>query len=516
MITNIINNRNSIYYILIINFLVRLIVAAFTNFGIDEVYYVSYGLYPDWSFFDHPPMISILMRFTTLDMLLMDEFFIRLGSLIIGSVNIYFLYQLGCLIKDRQTGIVAALIASASIYASIIAGTFILPDTPQSLFWVLSLYFFTKYIQTEKTKLLYFFGITVGFAMLSKYHGVFLWGGAGLYFLTYKYKKLFSKEFLLSVCISLLIFSPVIAWNYFNDLSSLNFHSDRVGSGSIWPNFKNFFPEFFGQFFYNNPFNVVLIVVSLLYFLKNRDWAISKPIAYLIYTGVPLSLIVLGMSMYNGTLPHWSGPGYYGLMVVAAVYCTSHLISKSTKLLARYVIGANIFVASILLVAMVQIYTGFIPMGQEKEDHKLGKNDPTIDLYAWDKVGESIKVQLEKDIIKGTLNEDYAILTHKWFPAGHLDYYFALPNQKKLFVLGGIKAQHIYKRINGIRGGVVLGNDACFITTSLYYREPNKELKNSFEDYDEEPLLIPIKRGNKVVMNVFIWRFRNLVNEIPF
>ena len=287
MITTILNHRKSIYYILGINLLLRFIVATFTNFGIDEVYYVSYGLYPDWSFFDHPPMISILMRITTLDMLLMDEFFIRLGSLIMGSVNIYLVYKIGYQLKSRQTGIIAALLTSASIYASIITGTFILPDTPQSLFWILGLYIFIQYIESGKNKYLYFFGVAVGFAMLSKYHGVFLWGGAGLYFLTYKFRKLFTKEIIFSVLISLIIFSPVIIWNYYNDLSSLNFHSDRVGSGSIWPNFKNFLPEFFGQLFYNNPFNVILIVISLVYFFKNRDWAISKPIAFLMYTGIP-------------------------------------------------------------------------------------------------------------------------------------------------------------------------------------------------------------------------------------
>ncbi|WP_430933521.1 ArnT family glycosyltransferase [Saccharicrinis sp. 156] len=515
MFTAFTNNRKAIYYILIVNFIFRFIVAAFTNFGIDEVYYVSYGLYPDWSFFDHPPMISLLMRLTTLDMRLMDEVFIRLGSLMIGSANIFLLYKMGCILKDRQTGIIAALLASASIYASIIVGTFILPDTPQSLFWVGALYLFVRYIQTEHDKYIYLYGVTVGFAMLSKYHGVFLWGGAGLYFLVYNYRKVFSRAFVLSLLISLVIFTPVILWNYFNDLSSFNFHSERVGSGSFWPNFKNFFPEFFGQIFYNNPFNVVLIVVSLVYFFKNREWAISKPIAFLILTGVPLSALVLGMSMYSGTLPHWSGPGYNGLLVVAAIYYTSHLMKKSHKAAVRYVVGGNTFILFIITIALFQIHLGIIPLSKDDNATKLGKNDPTIDLYAWDSVGEQLNAHLNSAVDSGLVQKDYVLLTHKWFPAGHLDYYFALPNNKQLFVLGDIKSQHIYKRTNTIRGGVSLGGDACYITTSLYYREPKPELAPYFENAIETPDIIPIKRGKKVVMNVFIWYFNNLQNELP-
>ncbi|WP_075591059.1 ArnT family glycosyltransferase [Labilibacter marinus] len=509
------NHRKSIYYILAINLVVRAILASFTNFGIDEVYYVTYGLFPDWSFFDHPPMISVLMRITTFDMLLMDEFFIRLGALIIGTVNIYLLYRIGYLLKDRKTGIVAALLASASIYASVIVGVFILPDTPQSLFWIISLYLFIQFIHTDKSKYLYFFGIVVGFAMLSKYHGVFLWGGAGLYFLHYKWKKLFSKEFIFSVLLSIIVFSPVILWNYFNDLSSLNFHSDRVGSGSIWPNFKNFFPEFFGQLFYNNPFNVVLIVASLWYFFKNRDWAVSKPIAFLIYTGVPLSLIVLVMSMYNGTLPHWSGPGYYGLLVVASIFSTTELIRKSPKAFARYVYGGNIFILAILMLAMVQTYTGFIPLDNETQENKIGRKDPTLDLYAWDKIGEEIQVYLNEEIENKQLQENYVVLTHKWFPAAHLDFYFALPNEKPLLVLGDIKAQHIYKKINHLRGGISIGQDACFITTSLYHKEPKPELADYFKNYTKEPKVISIERAGKKALNVYIWKYKNLQKELP-
>lgn len=515
MLSKLSSNRNGIYYILIIHLIIRTIIAIFTNFGIDEVYYVSYGLYPDWSFFDHPPMISILMRLTTLDMRLMDEFFIRLGALIIGTANIYILFKIGYALKDRTTGIISALLASASIYSSIIVGTFILPDTPQSLFWILSLLLFINHIQSGKNKFILLFGITVGFAMLSKYHGIFLWGGAILYFITYKWRKLFSRPVILSGLLTILIFSPVIIWNLNNDLSSFNFHSSRIGDGSWLPNFKNFLPEFFGQIFYNNPFNVALIVASLIYFFKNRDWAISKSMAFLLYSSIPLVILVLGMSAYNKTLPHWTGPAYYGLIIISSIYASSYLIKKSHKLVNRYVWGGNIFFISLLLIAFIQIHIGLFNLSTEADITRTGKKDPSVDLFVWGKARQEINDYLSNKVEANELNNDYKILTHKWFPAAHLDYYFAIPYKKQLFVLGNINKQHIYKRINHLRGDLNIGSDVCYITTSLQYKEPNKDLFSYFEHGDEAPKMITIKRGKHNVMNIFIWQFTNLQKILP-
>ena len=151
------------------------------------------------------------------------------------------------------------------------------------------------------------------------------------------------------------------------------------------------------------------------------------------------------MSMYNGTLPHWSGPGYYGLIIVAAVYCASVLIKKSPNSFNIYVWGGNILLVVIIVLALLQTYTGAIPLGNNDNPTKTGKNDPTIDLYAWDKVGKELTNSFNSSVEIGAMEKDYVIITHKWFPAGHLDYYFAIPSNKSLFVLGDVKAQHIYK-----------------------------------------------------------------------
>lgn len=47
--------RNPLWLLLAVSALTRLLTAAFTGLGNDEVYYINYALYPDLSHFDHPP-----------------------------------------------------------------------------------------------------------------------------------------------------------------------------------------------------------------------------------------------------------------------------------------------------------------------------------------------------------------------------------------------------------------------------------------------------------------------------
>ncbi len=516
MLRKITLQRNVIYYIMAINLLVRLVIALSTCLGIDEVYYVNYARYPDWSYFDHPPIVGWLIWLTTCGMHFTSEFFIRLGALILGTANIYLVYDIGVELKDRKTGVIAALLTCASIYSTIIAGTFILPDSPQSFFWLLSLRVFLKYIKTDEHRYLWWFGIFAGLAMLSKYHGVFLWVGAFLFILRYRWHRLLSFQFWGSVLLSALIFSPVIIWNYLNKFSSFSFHEGRVGNGSWLPDFKNFLPELLGQIFYNNPIVVLLIISSIIYFIRNRSWFVNKEINFLLLIGLPLSILVLLMSMYNRTLPHWSGPAYYGLIICAAIYTSSYLLKIKPAVANRYVLGSNAFVLLLLIIALTQVYNGRLPLQQSEKPTKLGSQDPTADLYGWDKAATLIDDQLKLWVQSDSLQADFSVVCSKWFPASHIDYYYALPNEKKVYVYGDIKAQHIYKKINTTLGQPKPESDMVYITTSLNYHAPKAELLQHFETDDREPKILTVERKGKPLFHIYLWRLKRLKREILY
>ena len=114
------NINKYLTWLIILSTVVRAFIAGFIELGNDEVYYWTYALYPGWSHFDHPPMVGFVIQFFSLDLLLKDEFFIRLGSIVFGAINTWLIYLIGAKIKDRLTGFYAALLYTTSIYCFII------------------------------------------------------------------------------------------------------------------------------------------------------------------------------------------------------------------------------------------------------------------------------------------------------------------------------------------------------------------------------------------------------------
>jgi 4-amino-4-deoxy-L-arabinose transferase-like glycosyltransferase len=180
-------------------------------------------------------MVGWIIQLFTLNLRYDSAFFLRLPALILGTVNTWMIYRLGTLIRNPRTGWYAALLHTGSLYATILVGIFILPDTPLSTFYLLSLFFMFKAcglgsLAKNDPKPVFFIpaGVFAGLAMLSKYTGVFLWAGTFLFVLFYRrslYKNLY---FWLGILVSAFLFLPVVIWNLTQDFSSFAFHSGRI------------------------------------------------------------------------------------------------------------------------------------------------------------------------------------------------------------------------------------------------------------------------------------------------
>ncbi len=54
--------RKMVVRLIIISTCVRCLIAVFTGLGNDEVYYWTYSQHLQWNYFDHPPMVALLMQ----------------------------------------------------------------------------------------------------------------------------------------------------------------------------------------------------------------------------------------------------------------------------------------------------------------------------------------------------------------------------------------------------------------------------------------------------------------------
>src|ERR1043165_4458676 len=120
----------TVIWLIAIATLVRLFLATQLELGNDEVYYWTYALFPDWSHFDHPPLVGVVAQIFSLNLLLTDDFFLRLGPIILSAANTWHVFLIGTKIKNEKTGLYAAFLFTGSIYCSIISGFSLTPDAP--------------------------------------------------------------------------------------------------------------------------------------------------------------------------------------------------------------------------------------------------------------------------------------------------------------------------------------------------------------------------------------------------
>lgn len=268
-------------WLILLSSVIRLIVAFYIELGNDEVYYHTYALFPDWSHFDHPPMVGWVIQIFSLGTFMHATWLMRIPAIIFAAANTWLIFELGASIKNEKTGWYAALLYTSSIYTSIISGIFIMPDTPQVFFWILALYLMIQILPdrdlvgSSKRKML-FLGLVIGLGMLSKYTSVFLWFGAFLYLLAYNRNWFKSWQLYVSGFISLVVFTPVIIWNYMNHFISFTFQTERVELQGSGIRFDLVGTEILGEFLYQNPVIFILVWIAVFYGLRHHSNFVEK------------------------------------------------------------------------------------------------------------------------------------------------------------------------------------------------------------------------------------------------
>lgn len=497
--------------LLAISAIIRGIAAASIEFGNDEVYYWTYALYPDWSHFDHPPMVGWVIQLFSLNLLFDSEFVIRLASVVFMTANTYIIFRIGKDIKNAQAGLYAALLYTASIYAFVITGVFILPDTPLMLFWLLAVWMALK---SEKKQNFLLFGLFAGLAMLSKYSGIFLWVGMMLYILIFNRKQLKSPYLYLSLLISAICCLPILYWNYQNGFISFSFHGDRV-SLFAKPNMSYFGTELAGESLYNNPVNFVLAVIAVVAAFKGKI-ELEKPALQLVLCiALPLILTFLVFSLTRQTLPHWNAPAYSLIILLSACWlCKKNPQANGYFSLPKSIIAALSVLVFTVSFGIAEINTGFVPLDRHTETKMLGRDDFTLDMYGWRQLETKFAILREQKIAEGVMKSKDGIVADEWFPLANLDYYVARPLNMKVMGIGYPEKLHKYLWINEKRGGFNKGEDFWFLTDSRYLKDPNGLYPGGFKSIKFIDT-ITIERSGKPAKNFFVYACKGLIYMQP-
>ncbi len=501
----------SLTYIVLLSSLARCILASSLDLGIDEAYYFTYAVQPDWNHFDHPPMIGWMIRCATLNLLLTGEFFIRLPAIAGAAICTVLMYHCACLIAGKKGGILAAVLYNTSFYFGIISGLFILPDSVQLIFWLGALYLMIRFAMAapgkERNLLLLGIGLLTGLSMLSKVHGLFLWTGF-LGFLVFRQPGVLKSGYLYAALfLTALIASPILFWNIQHDFITWRFHSERVTPGKLAIDWFSFVRTSLGQVLYANPVHFVVYLAGVKMALT-RD--AGKPrqmyIDLLLWCSLPIIASTTFLSLFRDTLPHWSGPGFSGLLLVSVCVMCRYGHARRLNFLEKAVKGSVLVtVAGVIIAFFIVLY--FPGTFGSAAFRDLGKGDFTLDVYGWKELQPGFTRIREEDIRTKRMDAGAPLVIYKWFPGGHLYYYVAYPLHIPLIGIGSLKDLHKFQWFNSRYDSLQPGDDAYFISPSNDFTSPHQVYSDRF-DKIEHAGIVPQYRNRQVARYWQVYRLR--------
>ena len=202
-----------LWHVIIIWVFVNILSAYFAQLYSDESYYYLFSKQLEFGYFDHPPMIALMIK--------CGSFFLgdELGVRIISVVAVSLALALTFLMTETRNSILF-LTAILSIFGLNILGFLALPDSPLLLFTAAFFFIYKRFLYKETFLNSILLGFTMAALLYSKYQGVLVL----IFTLLSNLKLLRSTRFYLALITGLLIFMPHIVWQFKNNFVTLSYH----------------------------------------------------------------------------------------------------------------------------------------------------------------------------------------------------------------------------------------------------------------------------------------------------
>ncbi|MBB3056688.1 glycosyltransferase family 39 protein [Mucilaginibacter gotjawali] len=511
--------RKQLFYLITVSIVIKIFSACTQELSNVEAYYRALATQLQWNYFDHPPIVAWLIRLTTVNLLLHGEVFVRLGAILSSSICIWLMFKIGAALYSARAGWFAALLYAASIYSGMSVAAFILPDSPQMVFWLASIYMLIKIVRLAPGESQYgrqwlLFGLFAGLSIMCKVHGVLLWLGAVMYLLFYNRIAFKNKYVFMAMGITLIIISPIIIWNIQHDFISYRFHSSRVTMAGAPVDMVRFLKQFSAIVFSTGPIPFVLLCTGIYAVARGKLLVGKNELRILLLCSLPLIIIVLLISLFNEVLPHWPGPALSTLLLLPAVQLA--LKPEHGKRKTPWVLKLS--VAYFMLIALLgTLSINYFPgtLSAEKQGMKMGADDATLDMYGWRQAGMKFDSLRRVDIETKMMTAQAPIVIADWITAAHIDYYICEPAGIATWGLGDAYSLHQYFWMNDHKRPLLKGENAYFIIPSNLFSYKNfNEVTGNFKDYNFA-LIFPEYRAGMICKEYYIIRLNGYKGNKP-
>ncbi len=343
----------SFHIFLIVWFVINILQGAFTGIFHDETYYWMYSENLAWGYFDHPPMIALLIKLGY--WIIPNELGIRLFTILLSTSTLYIIYHL-IDTENKSAKWFIIIILSIILIHSHICGFLAIPDIPLIFFTSLFFYLYKKFLEKETYKLAILLALTIALMLYSKYHGILI-----LFFtILSNWKIILKPKFWVIVFFSVLFYIPHIYWQIVNDLPSVKYHLQGRSDAYSIMHTINFI---YSQLIIAGPF---IGFILLFFAFKSKPQNVFEK--SLKYSLVGFYLFFFLSSFKGHTEAHWLASVYIPLIVLSY----QEIINKPRVLKWCKII----FYPSIIIFIVLRIYLvyDFLPKKNYKSEMHHWKN----------------------------------------------------------------------------------------------------------------------------------------------
>lgn len=307
--------------LLLLWFVINLIQSCVTDLIPDESYYYFYSQNLAWGYFDHPPLVALTIKISSL--LFDNELGVRFMTVVIQLLTLLIIWKT---IDDSEFDSRSVLMffgISSSIVMFVVYGFVTTPDSPLLLFTALFLFSYKRFLESETPLNTILISISMAGLIYSKYQGALVI----LFVILSNPKLLLNFRFWLSGLAALALLIPHIVWQINNDLPSFMYHTVGRAKPFQIKYFLIYLPNQMANF---NPFILILIAYILF---KIRPSNLFNKALYTIIAG--MILLFWGSTFRGHAEPQWTIAASIPMIIL--IYGAGKSLNGVRKYLNRFV-----------------------------------------------------------------------------------------------------------------------------------------------------------------------------------
>lgn len=383
----------ALFSIIVFFYLLRLFINGRLELAPDEAYYWYWSKHLDLSYADHPPMVAYVTAFFT-GIGGNTEFFVRLGGLVFSTAALILVYQTSLTLFPNNKNLGWKILFIFNLNLLFSAGCILqTPDSMMFFFWAGAVFWGSKIIVQGIRYYWYWWGIALGFGLLSKYTMILIVPCTFIFLLLSSPHRFWlkKKEPYLALLMALIIFSPVIFWNWQHHWVSFlyqlqqGFNPEKRDILQIVNKLLAYIGEQAGVV------TPLLFIAFVIYTIKGTMISLrgnKKEYLYLSSLSWPI-LLFFGLSTVQGKVAgaNWPAPAFItGTILMIGVYHEYFKTSKGH----RFFIYSGVVLALILsIIAHVHLIRPIIPIAPNL--------DPTQQFHGWRALGTKITKYLDEN-----------------------------------------------------------------------------------------------------------------------